>query len=251
MSRGREDLGGTQVEGRQAVRELLRAERRQVRQIMVAEGSERGGTLGEILDLAAAHGVGLRWVGRDHLDSVALSDAHQGVVARADPVPIASLDELVAAERPFLVILDGVTDPHNMGAILRSALSAGATGVVISRHAQAGLTAAALKAAAGAAEYLPIALVAGIPATLASLTAAGVWTVGLDGGAATSVWDLAVADEAVALVLGAEGRGLGRLVAARCDLLVRIPLQGPLDSLNVAAAAALACFEVARRRRTS
>lgn len=248
MSRGRDSLGGELVEGRQAVRELLRAGRRPVHQLLVAQGSERGGSLTDILDLAAIAGVAVRWVSREHLDSIAGTDAPQGVVARAGPLPEADLDDLVAGRLPFLVVLDGVTDPHNVGAILRSAVSAGATGVVIGRHRQGGLTPAALKAAAGAAEYLPIALVAGIPAALSTLAAAGVWTVGLDASGPTSIWDLAVATEAVAVVLGAEGRGLARLVAQRCDVLARIPLRGPLDSLNVSAAAALACFAVAQRR---
>jgi 23S rRNA (guanosine2251-2'-O)-methyltransferase len=152
---------------------------------------------------------------------------------------------------PFLVILDGVTDPHNLGAVMRSALCAGATGVVTGRRRSAPLSPSALKAAAGAAEYLPVALVPGIPAALMALAAGGVWTVALDPHAATPLWDLPIATQAVALVLGAEGRGLGRLVRQRCDLAVEIPLRGPLESLNVATAAALACFEVARVRANS
>jgi len=240
------------VEGRQAVRELLRAGRRRVHQVYVAEGSEPSGPLGEILDLAASGGVGVRRVDRGQLDAMALTDAPQGVVARADPIPEVGLDDLIVAAGsgpvPFLVVLDGVTDPHNLGAVMRSAVSAGATGLVIGRHRSAKLTPAALKAAAGAVEYLPIATVAGIPAALAALAAAGVWTVALDADAPTSLWDLQVASEPIAVVLGAEGRGLGRLVRQRCDVVVDIPLRGPIESLNVSAAAALACFEVARRR---
>ena len=149
---------------------------------------------------------------------------------------------------PFLVVLDGVTDPHNLGAVMRSAVAAGATGLVIGRHRAAGLTPAALKAAAGAAEYLPIATVSGIASAVAAFGAAGVWSVALQAGAGQRLWDLQVASEPVALVLGSEGRGLSRLVRQRCDLAVDIPLVGPIDSLNVAAAATLACFEVARRR---
>ncbi|MBO0747707.1 MAG: 23S rRNA (guanosine(2251)-2'-O)-methyltransferase RlmB, partial [Acidimicrobiaceae bacterium] len=149
---------------------------------------------------------------------------------------------------PFLVVLDGVTDPHNLGAVMRSALSAGATGLVIGRHRAARLTPTAVKAAAGAAEHLPIALVGGIPAALNELRSAGVWTVGLDASGSGTVWELEVATEAVALVLGAEGRGLSSLVRQRCEVVVGIPMAGPLESLNVSAAAAVACFEVARRR---
>jgi 23S rRNA (guanosine2251-2'-O)-methyltransferase len=245
-------LGGEQVEGRQAVRELLRAGRRRVHQITVAEGIEGSGPLAEIFDLARAGGVPLRRVDRAQLAAMAITDAPQGVVARADPFREAQLDTLAQSPAggpaPFLVVLDGVTDPHNFGAVMRSAVSAGATGVVTGRHRSAHLSPATLKAAAGAAEYLPVATVPGIPAALKALVSAGVWTVALDAGASTRLWDLPVASEPIALVLGAEGRGLGRLTRQRCDLVVDIPLSGPLESLNVSAAAALACFEVARRR---
>ena len=189
---------------------------------------------------------------RGQLDALALTDAPQGVVARADPAARSRPRNARGPGRrtgppPFVVVLDGVTDPHNLGAIMRSAVSAGATGLVTRRHRAAALTPAALKAAAGAAEYLPVATVPGIPAALATLAEAGLWSVGLDAGAGQSLWDLQVADQPIALVLGAEGRGLGRLVRQRCDLAVSIPLPGPLESLNVAAAATLACFEVARR----
>jgi 23S rRNA (guanosine2251-2'-O)-methyltransferase len=208
--------------------------------------------LGEIVDLAGSAGVAIRRVGPAQIDAVALTGAPQGVVARADPIVAADLGSLAEATAggtlPFLVVLDGVTDPRNLGAIMRSALSAGATGLVIRRHRSVGLTPAALKAAAGAAEYLPVAIVSGIPAALGVLATAGVWSVALEAGAPTRLWDLHVATEPVALVLGSEGRGLGRLARQRCDLAVGIPLAGPIGSLNVAAAAALACFEVARRR---
>ena len=241
----------SQVEGRQAVRELLRARRRRVHRLSVAEGAGEKGVLGEIVDLARAAGVPVRKVGREQLEGDAATDAPQGVIAWADPVGEADLDDLTRADRPFLVVLDGVTDPHNLGAIMRSALCAGANGLVVARHRAAGLTPAAVKAAAGAAEYLPVAVVSGIPAALASLSAAGVWTVGLDAGASATVWDLTLATEPVALVLGAEGGGLGRLTRQRCELVVSIPLSGPIESLNVSAAAALACFEVARRRQSA
>jgi 23S rRNA (guanosine2251-2'-O)-methyltransferase len=244
--------GVVTVEGRQAVRELLRARRRAVHELLVAETVDRSGPVGEILDLAAGSGIPVRRVGRSQLDARAATDAPQGVLAVADPVPDHELAELLGATRsgtaPFLVVLDGVTDPHNLGAVMRSALSAGATGVVVGRHRAASVGAVATKAAAGAVEWLPVAVVTGIPAALAELAAAGVWTVGLDAGATTPVWDLAVATEAVAIVLGAEGSGLSRLARQRCDVVASVPMQGPLASLNVSAAATLACFEVARRR---
>jgi 23S rRNA (guanosine2251-2'-O)-methyltransferase len=203
------------------------------------------------LDLALAAGVPLRWVPRAALDAAARTDAPQGVLARAEPLAEVELLDVASTSdgRPaFLVVLDGVTDPHNLGAVMRCALGAGANGVVIARHRAVGLTPTVIKAAAGAAEYLPVAVVGGVPTALAELRRAGVWTVGLDGSAATRLWDLDVSTEAVAIVLGAEGRGLSRLARERCDVITAIPLAGPLDSLNVSAAAALACFEVARRR---
>jgi 23S rRNA (guanosine2251-2'-O)-methyltransferase len=245
-------LGGDQIEGLQAVRELLRAGRRRVHQVTVAQGHGSSGPLDEIQELARAARVPLRHAARGQLAGLALTDAPQGVVARADPLPDTPLEVLARGDAsdpvPFLVVLDGVTDPHNLGAVMRSALCAGATGLVTGRHRSAPLSPAALKAAAGAAEYLPVATAPGVPAVLTRLAAAGVWTVALDAAARTSIWDLGVATEPVALVLGAEGRGLSRLVRERCDLMVHIPLWGPLESLNVAAAAALACFEVARIR---
>jgi 23S rRNA (guanosine2251-2'-O)-methyltransferase len=248
-------LGGEQVEGRQAVRELLRARRRKVHQVLVADGVDEAGALGEIIDLATEARVLVRKVGRDQLAAAALTDSPQGVLARADPISDTDLYALATRSLdnrpPFLLVLDGVTDPHNLGAVMRSGLCAGVTGVVVGRHRAARLTPSAVKAAAGAVEHLPIATVPGIPAALATLAEAGIWTVALASGAPTDLWDLRVATEPVALVLGAEGRGLSRLVRQRCDVAVAIPLLGPLDSLNVSAAAALACFEVARRRESA
>jgi 23S rRNA (guanosine2251-2'-O)-methyltransferase len=207
--------------------------------------------MADILRLAGSSRVPVRQVSRAQIDAMAQTDSPQGVVATADPLKEGDLDHLAARSGngpPLLVVLDGVTDPHNLGAVMRSAVCAGATGLVIGRHRSARLSPAAVKAAAGAAEHLPVATVAGIPAALAQLAAAGLWTVGLEPGSPTSLWDLTLASEPIAVVLGAEGRGLSRLVLRRCDIVVEIPLTGPLDSLNVSAAAALACFEVARRR---
>lgn len=243
-------LGGTHVEGRQAVRELLRAGRRPVRQIFIAEGVNRSEALDEIAELAGRAGITVRRVGRDKIDSLAGTDSPQGVVALAAPVREWDLQDLAASPSPFLIVLDGVTDPHNLGAVMRSALCAGATGVVLGRHRSASLSPSAVKAAAGAVEYLPVATVSGVPAALRSLQESGVWTVGLDSGGTTSLWELEVATEPIALVMGAEGRGVSPLARARCQLVASIPLAGPLDSLNVSAAAALACFEVSRRRST-
>ena len=166
----------------------------------------------------------------------------------AAPLRPVDVDELLRAADAFVIALDGVTDPRNLGAVLRCAETAGATGVVLPRHRSARMTPAVTKAAAGAIEYLPIASVAGIPAMLDRASRKGVWSVGLDEGGSQSLFDLNLTDQPIVLVLGAEGRGLARLTRDRCDVLAHIPMRGRVSSLNVAAAAALACHEVARRR---
>lgn len=247
MSRG---LGGNQVEGRQAVRELLRAGTRRVDEVLLAEGMDESAILAEITDLAREAKVPLRTVPRARLDAAAQSEAPQGVIAHAAPLKETPLSKLTQGT-PFLVALDGVTDPGNLGAILRSAEVAGATGVVLPRHRAVHVTPTVAKAAAGAIEHLPIAVVGGLPAALGELAEAGVWVVGLDADGPTVVDDLTVADQPMALVLGAEGRGLGRLVRERCEVLARIPQHGHIESLSVASAAAVACMAVARLRAKS
>jgi 23S rRNA (guanosine2251-2'-O)-methyltransferase len=248
-------VGGEQIEGRRAVRELLAAGRRPVREVWLAEAVDDAPILDQIAGLAAVAGVTLRRVARSRLTTAARTEAPQGVLAWAAPLADAGLERLAAqpvggpgGPAPFLLVLDGVTDPHNLGALLRSAECAGATGAVLPRHRSAHVTPTVAKAAAGAIEYLQFAVVPGVPAALASLAGAGVWTVGLDADAPASLWSLEVATEPIALVLGGEGHGLSRLTRQRCDVLVSIPQRGAIDSLNVAAAGALACFEVARRR---
>ena len=252
-SGGTRTLGGEQVEGRQAVRELLLAGRRRARDVWLADDADDAPILGDILELAEEAGVRVRRVKSAALRAEARSEAPQGVLAHAHPLPEADLDVLLAGDpsspaSPFLLFLDGITDPRNVGALLRSAEGAGVSGVVMPRHRAAHVTPTVAKAAAGAIEHLPLAVVAGLPTALARASEAGVWVVGLDSAADASLFDLDLADQPVALVLGAEGRGLGRLVAQRCDTRVAIPLRGALPSLNVASAGALACFEVARRR---
>ncbi|HEX4539383.1 MAG TPA: 23S rRNA (guanosine(2251)-2'-O)-methyltransferase RlmB [Acidimicrobiales bacterium] len=245
-------LGGEQVEGRRAVRELLAAGRRRTRDVWLAEGLDDSPLLDEIRLLAAEGGVRLRTVARSRLDAESRTEVPQGVLAHAEALPAVDLDVLCqpspGGPSPFLVVLDGVTDPHNLGALLRTAEGAGATGAVLARHGAAHVTPTVAKAAAGAIERLPMAMVPSVPGSLAELARHSVWTVGLDSSAETSLFGLALADQPLALVLGSEGRGLARLTRQRCDLVVAIPGVGSLASLNVAAAGAVACFEVARQR---
>ncbi len=240
------DLGGDRVEGRRAVAELLTAGRRRVRTMWVA--SERSEDLAELADDATRRGVPVRHVTREELAEIATTQVPQGVVADADPIEPTGIETLLAAPSAFLVALDGVTDPQNLGAVLRVAETAGATGIVLPRHRAAHITAAAAKAAAGAIEYLPVASVAGIPAAIIQAARADVWAVGLDADGDVTIDELAVADRSLMLVFGAEGRGLSRLARERCDVVARIPMRGHVASLNVGAAAAIACATVARLR---
>ena len=245
MKKGESALGGEQVEGRRAVLELLRAERRRVHSVLLSGSVERDAVVDEIAERA---GPRLRTVTPEKLAHQARSDGHQGVVATAEPLRAADFDELCEARDALLVALDGVTDPRNLGAIMRVAETAGATGVVLPKHRSARMTAAVTKAAAGAIEYLPIAVVSGIPAALERAKKAGCWTAGLDERGDRTLYELDLADQPLVLVLGAEGRGLARLTRERCDVVVSIPMHGHVASLNVATAAALACHEIARRR---
>ncbi|MCX7620262.1 MAG: 23S rRNA (guanosine(2251)-2'-O)-methyltransferase RlmB [Acidimicrobiales bacterium] len=259
-------LGGEQVEGRQAVRELLIAGRRRVREVWIAEEHDDHGVLADIAELAAGAGVPVREVSRKKLLGEARTDAPQGVLAKAAPLAGVGLEELLVgpagagsprsrpgsadtrSAAPFLLAVDGVTDPGNLGALLRTAECAGVTGVILPRHRAVHVTPAVTKSAAGAVEYLRMAVVGGLPAALNTLRANGVWVVGLDmAGEELFALDLD-ATEPLCLVFGAEGRGLGRLVRQRCDVLASIPLYGQLASLNVAAAGAVACYEIVRRR---
>ena len=248
----RGDLGGDQVEGRRAVLELLTSGRRTVRRIVLAEEQEPSPLLDRIEELAARLRVPVETVPRARLDAQARTESPQGVLALARPLEPVTLDELcTAAPRgtaPFLLVAAGITDPRNLGALLRSAESAGVTGVVLPRHRSARLSPTVTKTAAGAIEHLPFALVGGVPAALEQLRAHGVWSVGLAGESAQSLYGLPLGEGPVALVVGSEEKGLAPLVRRRCDVVAAIPQHGSLPSLNVGAAGAVACFEVARQR---
>jgi 23S rRNA (guanosine2251-2'-O)-methyltransferase len=233
---------GQQVEGRRAVRELLVAGRRRVNEIWLS------GDVEEIEELAEGARARVRRVPADQLERRARTGAPQGVLAFAAPIVPADVDAMLADPAAFLVALDGVTDPQNLGAVMRTAETTGATGMLLPRHRAVGLTPAVAKAAAGALEYLPVAFVSGIPGVLERAARADVWCVGLDATGDASVFELPVADQPLVLVLGAEGRGLSRLARSRCEVVASIPMHGHIESLNVSAAAAIACSEIARQR---
>ena len=234
------------LSGIHPVAEALRAGR-PFERVLVATGAG-GPRLQEIIDQARQAGVPVRFEPRAALDRLAGTPAHQGVVALGAAQKYADLDSLAAAE--MLVVLDGVEDPHNLGAIIRSAHAAGASGVVIPERRAAGITDVVAKAAAGAIEHLPVIRVTNINRTLEDLKKRGYWIYGLvERG--TETYDRVEYTAPTALVLGAEGKGLHEQVRKHCDVLVRIPMDGKIASLNVSVAACIVLFEWKRRRAKS
>jgi len=233
--------------GPHAVREALAAGR-PLQAVLVARG-RHGGRLEEIVRLAKRNGVPVRFEDRVRLDQVAGTREHQGVVAMVASSATVSLEDLLARSSPqsLLVLLDGVEDPQNLGAIIRTALAAGAAGIIIPERRAAGLGDAAARASAGAVAHLPVARVTNLPRAMETLKTAGYWLVGLDERAERRYTDVDLTGS-VALVLGGEGKGLHQLVRERCDFLVSIPSRGPVPSLNVSVAAGIALFEVLRQR---
>jgi 23S rRNA (guanosine2251-2'-O)-methyltransferase len=235
------------IYGINTVREALLAGR--VTALTVAgRGNER---VGAVVELAKARGVRIERVERATLDALTGGAVHQGVAAAVTPSPTATIEELadLTLGAPLIVVLDGVEDPQNVGAILRSVDAAAATGVVRQTRRAAPLGGAAAKASAGAAHHVRVADVVNIARAVEDLKTAGVWAVGLDAAAETPYYDVDLTLP-TALVVGAEGHGLRRLVRDRCDLVATIPLAGHVDSLNVSAAAAIVLFEAVRQRRS-
>lgn len=235
--------------GRHPVLEALRAGE-PVQRLLVARGTQTSGPLAEILALAQQRGVRVVWVERRDLDR--LDAVHQGVAAELPPHRYASVEDILAsaaerAEPPLVLALDAVQDVHNLGSLLRTADAVGVHGAIIPSHRAAGVTAAVRKASAGAVAHLPIAQVTNLARTLDALKSEGVWVVGLDmaGQQAYDAFDWSVP---VALVVGSEGRGLGRLVAETCDVLVHLPMRGHVESLNAAVAGSIVLYHAWRAR---
>jgi len=235
--------------GRNPVREALRAGR-PLNKIFIAPHLE-GQVISEILALARSQGVPVQRVERAALDKMA-GPRHQGVVAHTAARSYAAVEDLLALARkkeepPFLIMLDQVEDPHNLGAILRSAEAAGAHGVIIPRRRSVGLTAAVARTAVGALEFVPVARVANLARTIDQLQAEGIWVIGATGEGEKEAFasDLTIP---LVLILGGEGRGLTDLVRSRCDFTVRLPMRGRINSLNVATAATVLMYEVVRQR---
>lgn len=240
------------IAGRNAALESLRAGIR-VRRVLIQEGSNISGALQPILDAATAGGVPVTRVAAAQLE--AIHPRHQGVAVEVAPfeyAPFAELTALVREAGPSALVLalDHLQDPQNLGTLLRAALAFGVTGVVIPERREAGITPAVSRASAGAIEHLRVAQVTNLARALSELKAAGLWIVGLDvrGGQPLAEVDLR---GPLAIVVGSEGEGLGRLVGERCDFLAHIPMAGTMESLNAAVAGSIALYEVFRRRAES
>lgn len=219
----------------------------------MAEGRSQDAALAEVLQLAADARVRVRHVPRAQLDEATDGLVHQGLVAVAPPLQTVTLAQVLdraaaAGEPPLLVALDGVTDPHNLGSIARTAEAVGAHGLLLPGRRTATVTPVVEKAAAGALAYLPIAEVGNLVRALGELAGRGVWSLGLDGDAEVELADHPLASEACVLVVGAEGSGLAHLTRQRCDALVRLPMRGRVGSLNASVAAAVALYELRRQR---
>jgi 23S rRNA (guanosine2251-2'-O)-methyltransferase len=246
-------MGRTEViYGVHPILEMLKAGRRRCHKVFVASG-RRAADQERISDEAARRQVPLEVVERSDIDRLANTEKHQGVAARVDPFAYASIEEIVGRaakddSNGFIVILDGVEDPHNVGSLVRTASLMGVHGIVIPRDKAAGITPTVVKVSAGAAEHLPIASVTNINSAISQLKEKGYWISAAAGEASEPLYQHDFKGYNVAIVLGAEGRGVRRLVRERSDYLLSIPMQGNIESYNVSVAGALFMGEVARQR---
>ena len=240
------------VVGRQVVLEALRSGR-EINKILVAKGP-RQGSIREILAIAKEQGIVVQEVERSILDKLSEGANHQGVLAQMSGVSYVELEDLLSRQgksdwAPFLILLDGIQDPHNLGSILRSGEAMGIDGVIIPKRRAVPVTQTVMKASAGAANYVPVCRVGNVATTIDILKKAGYWIVGADmAGDSCFSQDLT---GPIALVIGSEGSGLSRLVKEKCDFLSSVPMRGAINSLNASVAAALLMFEVLRQRSLS
>ena len=242
----REDI----IEGRNAVIEALRAGRT-IDKIFIQKG-ETDKTLGHIASKAREVGVVVVDADRRKLDGMSSTHAHQGVIALAAVREYCTVEDIlaIAAQRnepPFVLVCDELSDPHNLGAVIRTAEAAGVHGIIIPKRRSAGLTAIVDKTSAGAVEHMAVARVANLTAALRDLKDAGVWIYGTAAEGASPLWQTDLKGP-IAIVVGSEGEGIGRLVRETCDFLVSIPMRGQVSSLNVSAAAAVLVYEALRQR---
>lgn len=242
----------SRIEGRNAVREALRAGST-IDRLYVQEGLSDS-SVSAIIKEAQNRNIQLRFVKKDRLDEMSQTGAHQGVIAQISAYEYGTVEDMLAAaqekgEAPFLILLDGIEDPHNLGAILRTANLAGAHGVIIPKDRAVGLTAVAAKTSAGAVSYTPVARVTNLTRTIRELKEKGIWFVcaDMDG----EVMYRQNLTGPIGLVIGNEGNGVSRLVREACDFVTKIPMQGDIDSLNASVAAGILAFEIVRQRKFS
>lgn len=238
------------IEGRNAVIEALRAGTA-VDKVYIAKG-ETDATLGHIASTARGKGIVVVEADRRKLDAMSVTHSHQGVIAVAAVREYASVSDILQSARdkgepPLVVVCDELSDPHNLGAVIRTAEAAGAHGVIIPKRRSAGLTAIVAKTSAGAVSYLPVARVANLTALLRELKEEGLWVFGTAADGSTSLYQADLKGPA-AIVIGSEGNGMSRLVREQCDFLVSIPMRGQVNSLNASAAAAVVLYEAVRQR---
>lgn len=244
---------GELLYGRNAVREALRARRRRIERLLVAEGVQQSGPAAELEALADAAEIDVAYGARRALDEMTDGANHQGVALEVGPYPYSEIDDMLRlaaarGEPPLLLLLDHLQDPQNVGTLLRTAEVVGAHGVVLPERRSAAVTPAVVNASAGAVEHLLIANVANLAQTIETLKQQGVWVAGLEDDEQAQEYDRVDLAMPIALVVGAEGPGLGRLVRERCDLLIRLPMAGQIASLNAATAGSIALYHLWRVR---
>lgn len=240
-----------QLEGRNPVLEALQAGLA-VHRVFVAKGTQ-GSAITRIIDICKEHNVSLQWVDRSMLDRKSQTGRHQGVIAELAAIGYASLDSVLkraadVQEDLLVVVLDEIEDPHNLGSIIRTAEAVGAHGVIIPRHRAAGLTAAVARASAGAVAHLPVVQVPNLVQCVKTLKEAGAWIAGADAAAEQTAYQADLTGP-LAIVLGSEGKGIGRLLREHCDFLVRLPMSGKIGSLNVGVSAGVMLYEIVRQRQ--
>jgi len=239
------------IYGRNAARECLRGRRRHVFKVIIANNIDSAPVITEILDLAEALNLPVQSVPRKKLDS--LARGHQGIALEVGRYPIVDVEDILALaeklnEPPFIIALDHLQDPHNLGAILRTAEAAGVHGVIIPKRRSAGVTPAVVNASAGAVEHMRVAEIPNLVQVLRNLQKMEVWLVGVEDTSSSQLYHQADLSGAVAVVIGSEGAGLSRLARETCDFLIKLPMRGQIESLNASVAAGLILYEVWRTR---
>ena len=236
--------------GRNAVREAIKSGR-SINRILIAEGSH-GGSISEIINLAKERHLILQSISSDKLDALCAGQRHQGIVAYAAPVDYVELKDILNLakdrnEDPFIILLDELEDPHNLGAILRTADAVGAHGILIPKHRSCPLSSVVAKTSAGALEYVPVARIGNVVQTLDELKKQGLWVAGADMDGKETYYEANLTGPIV-LVIGSEGRGISRLTKEACDFIVNIPMRGKVNSLNASNAAAILAYEILKQR---